>query len=86
MWADAENALDPTHTRAFMIGSQDFFLLRFGIATFGNQDAVFATVFALVLRAAAAIVPVLDNIFTAAMTTVIHHQFRYHPPSLSFVT
>jgi hypothetical protein len=69
-----------------MIGGQNFFLLCFGIAALWNQDTVFATLLTLVLRAAAAIVSVFDNIFTAAMTALIYHQFRDHLPSLSLVT
>ena len=69
-----------------MIRRDDLFFLGFRLAMLWLQNTTLATVFAPVLLAATIIVTILDNILIAAMTTLIHHRFGYHSPSLLLIT
>jgi len=69
-----------------MVGSQDLFFLCFRIALFWLKYTTLATIFAPILLATTTIVPVLDNVLTAAMSTLICYGFCYHPLSLSPIT
>lgn len=86
IWTDAIKTLNTSHTRPFIIGSNDFFFLGFRITTFGFQYCPVIAVFAPILLAAAAIMPIFDNICTTTAPTSMIDRFCYHPASLPFIT
>lgn len=67
-----------------MIGCDDLFFLRFCVAVVGFQHASRVAILAPILLASTAIVPVLDDIFTSAVSTGV--IFCDHAVSLPLIT
>ena len=85
--ADTEGALDATHAGAFVgIGSQNLIFLLGTITVFRFQDTALATVFTPELLVAIGVVPILDNVLAAAVSTTVYDGFCDHLPRLSHFT
>jgi hypothetical protein len=59
------------HTRAFMVGWQDLFFLRFAVSTFRFKNTAFSAVFAPVLLTAAGIVTVFHDVLAVTISAFV---------------
>ncbi len=84
--AHAERALDVSHTRTFLIGGQDLFLLCWGISTLGLQHSAFTTIFTIILLATAGVVAVFDNILALTVPTLVNNPFGNHVHTILHIT
>ena len=84
-----EDALQSTHTGAFLVCPHDHFLLLFFMNALGLQNSIGLAILAVVLRIPALVGAVLDNIRAAADATAIGNGDLYHvindTPSLTFL-
>ncbi len=64
--ADPKDALDGSHIEKLIIGGKNLLLLLFGISATWLEHTAFAAILAPKLLTAAGVVPVLDNVGTAA--------------------
>ena len=60
--------------------------LFFGVAAFRLQSAALAAVFTPVLLTTTGIVPVLDNVLAAAVSTGVYDEFGYHHYTVPDIT
>ena len=75
----AKDASDPPHTRTFMIGGEHVFAAFRAVSRWlRRQDADRATVFAEILLTPAPMMPVFDNVETAAFAAAMGMGCRDH--------
>src|SRR6266487_4064581 len=61
-----------------MVGRQNLFLLRLGVATFRFQHTVLTAIFAQKLLTATRIVSIFNDILTTAISTSVNNKFGDH--------
>jgi len=76
--ADPKDALDASHTGALIIGGENLLLLLFSISATWLENTAFAAILAPKLLTAAGVVPVLDNVGTAAPPAQMDDRLCYH--------
>ena len=69
-----------------MVGRQNLFLLRFGVATFWLKYTTFAAVLAHVLLATTRIMTISNDILAFAISTLVNNQFCYHTLTILHIT
>jgi hypothetical protein len=86
IWADTIETLNASHAWSFIICRYDMLFLLFSVTTLWAQYSAPIAIFAPILLAAAAVMPILDDILTTAMPTFMGDGCCYHFVSLSPIT
>ena len=86
IWADTIDSLYASHTWSLVIGRNDLLFFCLAISMLRCQHTALITIFTPVLLATTAVVTVLYNILTTAMTTLMGYEGLYHSLSLSLIT